>query len=51
MIEDAKTVHADASVGLNQSETEPQVWSQPTLTTWEVPEETQADAGGSGHPI
>ena len=44
MIEDAKTFHADASVSpaLDQSlEAKKHAWSRPTLTTWEVPEETQ----------
>jgi hypothetical protein len=42
MMEDTKNVQADASVLLDQSaKTELREWSQPTLTTWEVPEDTE----------
>ena len=51
MREDAKTFQAEASAGLNQSvETELREWKQPTLTTWEVPKETQFPAPHSGNP-
>jgi hypothetical protein len=39
----------EAPVNANQiNESEGKVWRQPTLATWEVPEETQIKGTGSG---
>jgi hypothetical protein len=49
-LQDTYTIEAPANAA-QSNEFEGEVWHTPTLTTWEVPEETQAKASGVIDPV